>query len=591
MQAYKRRDMANYPGLNKFNLNHLATYIYLHATLAGCSGGDSKVGTAPAADTTAPQVLITTPTNSAICVALNSKISATFSEVINPATLSFSTFIVNGVNGQVKVSDDKRSASFTPVSALKPKTRYTVTLTGGVRDTAGNAMYRNFSWAFTTCAAATVRSRVRPLAGPVGQQAGTSTIIFSFNEPLNCTTVSTDSYHVLKTGAPVLCYTECSGGAVRFRPRYGYTAVQPGLTPAITYLPDYPISAYSWPFGTAGIDSAEAISLDAAGNVYAAGYTGLKFYTGDGLAGQASVGSADLFITRYNASGSKQWTHQLGTAGDLSAHAISSDAAGNVYVAGSTGGALDGQVSAGGYDLFIAKYDTNGVKQWTRQLGTAAYDTALAITSDTTGNVYAAGRTGGALDGQASAGDADFFIIKYDASGVKQWVRQLGTAGSDIAYAITTDAAGNVYAAGYTSGALDGQISAGGADFFIIKYDASGVKQWTRQLGTAAYDTAHAISSDAAGNVYAAGYTGGALDGQISAGGADLFIVKYDASGKKQWARQLGTAGYDTAQAISSDAAGNVYATGYTSGALEGQTNAADSDLFIVKYQSDGRKR
>lgn len=142
---------------------------------------------------------------------------------------------------------------------------------------------------------------------------------------------------------------------------------------------------------------------------------------------------------------------------------------------------------------------------WTRQLGTAGWDQASAITSDAAGNVYAAGSTDGALDGQTSAGMADLFITKYDASGVKQWTRQLGSAGADSAYAITSDAADNVYATGFTGGALDGQTSAGSQDLFITKYDASGVKLWTRQLGTAGADFAQAITSDAAGNVYLRG--------------------------------------------------------------------------------------
>jgi len=71
----------------------------------------------------------------------------------------------------------------------------------------------------------------------------------------------------------------------------------------------------------------------------------------------------------------------------------------------------------------------------------------------------------------------------------------------------------------------------------------------------------------------------------------DFFITKYDASGVKQWTRQLGTAGNESANALTSDAAGNVYATGYTDGALDGQTSAGSFDFCIVKYQADGRKR
>jgi hypothetical protein len=634
--------------------------LLVSVLLVACSGGDTKVVTVPAADSTAPLVLITTPVNGATGVALNSALSATFSKAINPATLTSTTFSVSGVPGTVSVSGDNRSATFTPTTALAPATSYTATLTTGAQDTAGNGLGSNFSWSFTTGAAADttapVRLSVTPLVGSVLQQASITTISAIFNEPLNCTTVSTSNFILKEMGVTLTGYTECSNATITFRPLSGEslptnTELVASITPAIKDLAGNAIGAYSWSFGmapwtrqlgTAGNDRANAITSDAAGNVYVAGNTsdaldgqssagsydlfitkydanGVKQwtrqlgtagddraqaitsdavgnvyaagYTSGALDGQTFAGSLDLFITKYDANGVKQWTRQLGTTGDDVAYAITSDASGNVYAAGSTYGALDGQTSSGSIDLFITKYDANGVKQWTRQLGTAGIDGAQAITSDASGNVYAAGYTYGALDGQSSAGGSDLFITKYDANGVKQWTRQLGTASDDVAYAITSDAVGNVYAAGNTYGALDGQASAGGSDLFITKYDTNGVKQWTRQLGTAYGDYAYAITSDAVGNVYAAGATNGALDGQSSAGNYDLFITKYDANGVKQWTRQLGTAGYDFAQAITSDAAGNVYAAGYTNGALDGQSSAGNNDFFIVKYQPDGRKR
>lgn len=546
--------------MNKFNLNKFATYIFLLAALAACRDGDAKmkVVTVPAAEIAAPQALITTPVSGASRVALNRAPSATFSDAIPPAIR-----------------------------------------TTGIQNAAGNTLCRNFCWSFAAPATARfnspVRRRVEPLVGPVVQEAG-DTGSAAFNKHLNCTRLSADCFHVLEAAGAVHGFAECSGNSISFKSAGGSsihsnTVLRASLTAVIKYLADTPISAYALPFGTEGVDSAKAIASDAAGNVYAAGYTSLKFFSGAGLAGPGSAGSAELFISKYDASGGKRWSRQLGAAGDNSATAIASDAAGNAYVAGSTRGVLDGQTSAGGADVFIGKYDARGVKQWMRQLGTAGSDIAYAITSDAAGSVYAAGYTSGALDDQSSAGGYDAFIAKYDAKGGKQWTRQLGTAGSDYAKAITSDAAGYVYVAGYTNGALHGQRSAGGYDLFIAKYDASGVKQWTRQLGTAGVDTAYAVTSDAAGNVYAAGYTSGALDGQRSAGGADLFIVKYDAGGVKQWTRQLGTAGYDTAQAITSDAAGNVYATGYTSGALDGQSSAGGADLFITKFDASGKKQ
>jgi hypothetical protein len=113
-------------------------------------------------------------------------------------------------------------------------------------------------------------------------------------------------------------------------------------------------------------------------------------------------------------------------------------------------------------------------------------------------------------------------VVKYDSSGTKQWTQQLGTSYIDAANGITTDSSGNVYVTGYTSGGLDGNTNSGSNDLFVVKYDSSGTKQWTQQLGTSADDRGYGITSDSSGNVYVNGQTGG---------DTDLFVVKYNSSG------------------------------------------------------------
>ena len=87
------------------------------------------------------------------------------------------------------------------------------------------------------------------------------------------------------------------------------------------------------------------------------------------------------------------------------------------------------------------------------------------------------------------------------------------------------------------------------------------------------------------------GYTAGGLDGNTSAGDKDLFVVKYNSSGTKQWTKQLGTSSSDNATGVATDSSGNVYVTGWTYGGLDGNTNAGIWDIFVVKYNSDGVKQ
>jgi len=267
-------------------------------------------------------------------------------------------------------------------------------------------------------------------------------------------------------------------------------------------------------------------------------------------------------------------TRQLARSSNDYAYGVATDSSGNVYVTGTTYWELDGNTSAGKADLFVVKYNSSGTWQWTKQNGTDRYDEARGVATDSSGNVYVTGYTEGGLDGNTSAGNSDLFVVKYNSSGTKQWTNQLGSSSRDSANGVATDSSGNVYVTGTTYWELDGNTSAGKADLFVVKYNSSGTKQWTKQLGTSSDDRANGVATDSSGNVYVSGVTYGGLDGNTNAGNSDLFVVKYNSSGTKQWTKQLGTSSYDDAYGVATDSSGNVYVTGYTEGGLDGNTSA-----------------
>ena len=107
-----------------------------------------------------------------------------------------------------------------------------------------------------------------------------------------------------------------------------------------------------------------------------------------------------------------------------------------------------------------------------------------------------------------------------------------------------------------------------------------------RQTGTSAFEWGYGVAVDSSGNAYVTGYTEGALTG-TNAGWRDIFLTKYDSSGTQQWMRQTGTSAGDEGMGVAVDSSGNAYVTGMTYGALTG-TNAGDSDIFLMKYDTDG---
>jgi len=118
-------------------------------------------------------------------------------------------------------------------------------------------------------------------------------------------------------------------------------------------------------------------------------------------------------------------------------------------------------------------------KTWTKQLGTSRDDWGKGVTTDSSGNIYVTGSTEGGLDGNTnsgpefvtSSGNHDIFLVKYNSSGTKQWTKQLGTYSRDEGKGVTTDSSDNIYVTGFTEGGLDGNTNLGGRDIFLVKYN------------------------------------------------------------------------------------------------------------------------
>ncbi len=345
--------------------------------------------------------------------------------------------------------------------------------------------------------------------------------------------------------------------------------------------------------GTANqITFGNAVATDSRGNVYVTGSTK------GGLDGNSLTGIYDLYLTKYNSDGVKLYTKQLGVAdSDTVSTAVTTDANDNVYISGYTTGGLFGNTKQTNstHEVFITKYDKNGVKQFTRQLGVdGEKKVGIALAIDANGNFFVAGYTTGALDGYSMTGTVDSFFSKYNSDGVKQFTRLLGVADKETrGYGVTTDAKGNVIVAGYTEGSLDGNTLSGTKDFFVAKYDNNGVKQFTRQLGAVGAATVGtAVTTDDAGDIFTVGYTEGSLDGNARTGTRDSFVTKYDPSGVKQFTRQMGAVGAITAgNEVATDSIGDVFVAGSTNGGLDGNTLTGLHDFFVTKYSPRGVKR
>lgn len=341
-------------------------------------------------------------------------------------------------------------------------------------------------------------------------------------------------------------------------------------------------------FGTTGNDGANGVAVDSGGSVYVVGYTGGT------LPGETSSGFDDTFIRIYDSNGNVVFTRQFGTSGYDLANGVAVDGLGNYYIVGYTNGIL-GQARTGGYDAFIRKYNSSGTAAWTGQFGSYTMDFATGVAVDSLGNAYVAGSFGGEFfDVTIGAylpyyGSTDYFIRKYDSGGTAVWTKQLGTTGdtnaNEAANGVALDGLGNLYIVGFTYGALFGALS-GPSDAFVSKYASSGDFLWGKQFGSSSLDEAFGVAVDSSsGNAYVVGKTFGALAGQTFRGGAyDAFVGKFDSLGNPSWTMQFGTNKEEEARGVALDWSGEAFfVSGYTNGALSGQTSAGVNDAFLLK--------
>ena len=304
------------------------------------------------------------------------------------------------------------------------------------------------------------------------------------------------------------------------------------------------------------------------------------------------------------------WTKGAGSSGADVGNSVVVDGSGNSYVTGSFNSSITfGTVtltSSGNKDFFVVKYDASGNVLWAKNGGGSNAEEGRGIAVDANGNVYVTGyfQSSSITLGTATltnSGLADFFIVKYDASGNVVWAKSAGSSANDAGNSIAVDGSGNSYVTGYfgssiTFGATT-LINAGGNDVFLVKYDAGGNVVWTKSAGGSSSERGQGIALDAGGNIYITGYSSGYITfgttTLTSAGSDDVFVVKYDAAGNVVWAKGAGGSALDDGNSIAVDGSGNVYVTGfYTNSSITfgttTLTNAGGNDVFLVKYDANG---
>jgi hypothetical protein len=403
--------------------------------------------------------------------------------------------------------------------------------------------------------------------------------------------------------------------------------------------------------GGAGSDSGFGITTDSLNNIYVTGQystTSVIFNSYSTISSGAIIvssfgtlstsGSSDVFISKYDSVGQVLWATNIGGAGSDNGRGITSDSLNNSYVTGryasnpvifnsystiSSGTILVSSFgtlsTSGSFDAFIAKYNSSGQVLWATAIRGNSTENVYSISTDSLNNIYVTGEyasnpvifnsystisSGTILVSSfgtlSTSGSFDAFIAKYNSSGQVLWATNVGGAGSDSGFGISTDSLNNIYVTGnyasnpvifnsystISSGAIVvssfGTLSTSGLiDAFVAKYNSSGQVLWATNVGGAGSDSGFGISTDSLNNIYVTGQysttsvifnsystiSSGAIVvssfGTLStSGGNDAFVAKYNSSGQVLWATNITGAGIDSGRGITSDSFNDIYVIG-----------------------------
>ena len=299
-------------------------------------------------------------------------------------------------------------------------------------------------------------------------------------------------------------------------------------------------------YGGTALDHGRSITTDGYNNILITGETWSPNFPVHNPGGGAyfqgtNAGNYDVFILKFNLSGVRNWATYYGGISNDIGRSITTDGNNNILITGSTrssdfpvqnpGGAYYQGSQVSGYDAFILKFNSSGVRNWATYYGGNGDDEGTSIAIDEYNYILITGYTlssdfpvrtpGGGAYFQATHGGGsyeDIFILKFNQNGARYWATYYGGNNQDKGYEIATDGSDNILVTGRTgstnfpvqnpgAGAYFQGTKSGNSDVFILKFNSSGVRFWSTYYGGNDWDFGTSITSDIGQNIMVTGNT------------------------------------------------------------------------------------
>ena len=338
-------------------------------------------------------------------------------------------------------------------------------------------------------------------------------------------------------------------------------------------------------------------------------------YSGGSISGdktEAGRGGFDYWVVKIDATGNKQWDKRFGGSGDDLLWCMANTKDGGYILGGRSNSGLNGDKTEDNRDsnnfysdYWVVKIDSTGLKQWDKRFGGSDDDDLLSIQQTTDGGYILGGlsysRTGG--DKTQDNWDTtnpltpDYWVVKIDSVGHKEWDKRFGTITSDGVYTILEMPNSGYIIFGGGGVGINGDKTIEKGGWWVIKTDALGKKVSENVYAGQAYgksmvqtsDGGYLMSGDA---LYLASMDSSIFDKtELNQGSQNTWVIKVDSNGLKQWDKTIFTTGADN-NGLAIQTADGCYAVANTSKSGIGgyKTQAAwDSsyDYFIVKFCMD----
>ncbi|WP_108808254.1 hypothetical protein [Aquimarina spinulae] len=340
-------------------------------------------------------------------------------------------------------------------------------------------------------------------------------------------------------------------------------------------------------FGGSNEDNALSVVETTDGGYAIAGYT----QSIDGDITDKTAPDSDYWLLKITKEGEISWSKTYGGSGDERGEKIIQTTDGGYALVGYSRSAdEDVSANAGLQDYWIVKTDISGGIQWEKSFGFPGIDRAFSVVQTRDGGYFITGF----LDVTASGGEGndnksgfskhgvgEFWGIKLNSAGEKEWRRFFGGTNNDRSYdVVQTQDDGFIMIGSSESVDFDITNSKGSYDFWAVKINKEGTKLWQKSFGGSEIDVGYAIAATGDGKFLIVGDSR-STDGDISSanGNADLWLIQIDGNGNLLWEKSLGGTAFDTGRAIAKMQSGGFVITG--------NSRSNDIDVAQNKGQSD----